>query len=198
MRGQLRDQRNRAVHVRQDHAIAGTQIGTDEADNGGQGVFTRLGYGRTAWFKDTGDAGQRVLPGLQNALHIGRVQTGSSGTVQPEDVGALWQRFNPHSRLMRIWAEVRIDAAFSEAALPVARGRRSPHDCEMRVLITSNDIVRLSFLSALLTDAGIEAVLLDNHTSILEGSVGAIPRRLVVHADAYDRACRILRSAGEW
>jgi hypothetical protein len=68
----------------------------------------------------------------------------------------------------------------------------------MRVLVTSNDIVRLSFLSALLTDAGIDTVLLDNHTSILEGSAGAIPRRLVVHPDEYAKACHILRSAGEW
>jgi hypothetical protein len=58
-------------------------------------------------------------------------------------------------------------------------------------------MVRLSFLTALLADAGIEAVLLDGHTSVLEGSAGAIPRRLVVSADNYSRACRILRDADE-
>ncbi len=68
----------------------------------------------------------------------------------------------------------------------------------MRVVVTSNNLVRLSFVTALLADAGIEAVLLDNHTSILEGSAGAIPRRLVVSPDDFDRACRILRDAGEW
>jgi hypothetical protein len=68
----------------------------------------------------------------------------------------------------------------------------------MRVLVTSNNVVRLSFLTALLADAGIEAVLLASHTSILEGSAGAIPRRLVVSTDDYARACRILRDAGEW
>jgi Putative prokaryotic signal transducing protein len=67
----------------------------------------------------------------------------------------------------------------------------------MRVVVTSNNVVRLSFLTALLADAGIEAVLLDGHTSVLEGSAGAIPRRLVVSADDYARACRILREAGE-
>ncbi|HEY4172530.1 MAG TPA: DUF2007 domain-containing protein [Rhodopila sp.] len=67
----------------------------------------------------------------------------------------------------------------------------------MRVVITSNNMVRLSFLTALLADAGIEAVLLDSHTSVLEGSAGAIPRRLVVSADNYSRACHILRDAGE-
>lgn len=67
----------------------------------------------------------------------------------------------------------------------------------MRVVATSNNVVRLSFLTALLADAGIEAVLLDGHTSVLEGSAGAIPRRLVVSTNDYSRACRILREAGE-
>jgi hypothetical protein len=68
----------------------------------------------------------------------------------------------------------------------------------MRVVITSNDPVRLSFLTALLADAGIEATLLDGHTSVLEGSAGAIPRRLVVNNDDFVRARRLLRDAGEW
>ena len=68
----------------------------------------------------------------------------------------------------------------------------------MQAVVTSNDPVRLSFLTALLADAGIEAFLLDSHTSVLEGSAGAIPRRLVVSTDDYARACRILREAGEW
>jgi Putative prokaryotic signal transducing protein len=68
----------------------------------------------------------------------------------------------------------------------------------MRVVITSNDPVRLSFLTALLADAGIEATLLDGHTSVLEGSAGAIPRRLVVNNDDFPRARRLLRDAGEW
>ena len=68
----------------------------------------------------------------------------------------------------------------------------------MRVVITSNNLVRLSFLTALLADAGIEAVLLDSHTSTLEGSAGAIQQRLMVRAEDHTRACRILRDAGEW
>ena len=67
----------------------------------------------------------------------------------------------------------------------------------MRVVATSNDPVRLSFLTALLADAGIESVLLDQHTSITEGSIGAIQRRLVVASDDYSRAHRVLVEAGE-
>ena len=67
----------------------------------------------------------------------------------------------------------------------------------MRVLLTSNDPVRLSFLTALLADAGIAAVVLDAHTSAVEGSIGAIPRRLMVAAEDETRARRMLAEAGE-
>ncbi len=67
----------------------------------------------------------------------------------------------------------------------------------MRVLATSNDPVRLSFLTALLADAGIAAVVLDAHTSAIEGSIGAIPRRLMVAAEDEQRARRVLAEAGE-
>ena len=67
----------------------------------------------------------------------------------------------------------------------------------MRVVTTSNNLVRLSFLTALLRDAGIESVLLDGHVSSVEGSIGAIPRRLAVAAGDEAQARRVLREAGE-
>jgi hypothetical protein len=67
----------------------------------------------------------------------------------------------------------------------------------MRVVATSNDPVRLSFLTALLADAGIGSVLLDQHMSAVEGSIGAIPRRLMVASEDYSRARRVLAEAGE-
>ena len=67
----------------------------------------------------------------------------------------------------------------------------------MQVLLTSNDPVRLSFLTALLRDAGIRAVVLDTHTSAVEGSIGAIPRRLAVRLEDERRARQVLREAGE-
>ena len=67
----------------------------------------------------------------------------------------------------------------------------------MRTLVTSNDLVRLSFIHALLRDAGIEALLLDAHVSAVEGSIGAIPRRLVVLSEDERQARRILVEAGE-
>lgn len=68
----------------------------------------------------------------------------------------------------------------------------------MRTVATTNDPVRLSFLHALLRDAGIGAVLLDTHVSAVEGSIGAIPRRLVVPEREWSLARRVLSEAGEW
>ena len=68
----------------------------------------------------------------------------------------------------------------------------------MRTVLATNDPVRLSFLRALLRDAGIDAVLLDAHVSAVEGSIGAIPRRLAVAEGDWQRARRVLSEAGEW
>jgi hypothetical protein len=70
-------------------------------------------------------------------------------------------------------------------------------DVAMKEIIRTNDAVKLSWLSVLLADAGIEALVLDTHTSIIEGSIGAIPRRLMVSDEDYLRARQVLQGAGE-
>jgi hypothetical protein len=65
----------------------------------------------------------------------------------------------------------------------------------MRTIVATNDAVRLSFVVAVLRDAGIEPLVLDAQTSAVEGSLGAIPRRVVVPADEEARALRVLREA---
>ena len=67
----------------------------------------------------------------------------------------------------------------------------------MRVIATSNDPVRISFLMALLGDAGIRCILLDHYASAVEGSIGAIPRRLMVAEEDLHQASRVLLEAGE-
>ena len=67
----------------------------------------------------------------------------------------------------------------------------------MEELLRTNDVVRLSWLVALLGDSGIEAIVLDTHTSILEGSIGALPRRLMVRTEDAERARRLLVETGE-
>ncbi len=67
----------------------------------------------------------------------------------------------------------------------------------MHVLLVTNDLVRLSFLTSLLRDAGIDATVLDGQVSAVEGSIGAIPRRLAVATADRHQAMRVLREAGE-
>ncbi len=47
-------------------------------------------------------------------------------------------------------------------------------------LLRSNDIVYLSFVRHMLDGEGIDHVLLDEFTSAVEGSINAIPRRILV------------------
>jgi hypothetical protein len=67
----------------------------------------------------------------------------------------------------------------------------------MRIVATTNDPVRLSYLTSLLSEAGIESLVLDLHASVIEGSAGAIQRRLAVAAKDERRALQILAEAGE-
>lgn len=67
----------------------------------------------------------------------------------------------------------------------------------MRELIRTNDAALLSFLDAVLADAGIAAVVLDVHTSVIEGSAGAIPRRVMVDDDDHAAAERLLAAIGK-
>ena len=63
-------------------------------------------------------------------------------------------------------------------------------------LIRTNDPVTLNFAAEKLREAGVEPFVLDSHMSILDGSVGAIPRRLMVTDDDAGLARTILHSAG--
>lgn len=67
----------------------------------------------------------------------------------------------------------------------------------MRELLRSNEMVFLSWLDALLKSEDIEIFMLDGHMSVLEGSAGAILRRVMVADEDYDRAKRVLQDAGE-
>jgi len=66
----------------------------------------------------------------------------------------------------------------------------------METLLATNNIVTISFAQAVLKDAGIEHVVFDQHSSIIEGSIGIIPKRLMVLGEDMDAARRALTLAG--
>ncbi len=63
-------------------------------------------------------------------------------------------------------------------------------------LIRTNDPVTLNFAADRLREEGIEPFVMDQHMSILDGSIGAIPRRLMVVEDDEGRARTVLHAAG--
>ena len=66
----------------------------------------------------------------------------------------------------------------------------------MREILRSNDAVLISFAQSLLRQAGIGTFLADQHISLVEGSIGAFPRRLLVGASDWEAAREVLGSAG--
>ena len=70
----------------------------------------------------------------------------------------------------------------------------------MKVIVRANDPVLISFVEALFRDAGIGTHVADAHMSIMEGSIGALPRRVLVHDEDWSRAAQLLEEAdlGQW
>ncbi|MDD7910507.1 MULTISPECIES: DUF2007 domain-containing protein [Pseudovibrio] len=66
----------------------------------------------------------------------------------------------------------------------------------MEELLRTNNAVTISFVEALLGEAGIIFFVADTNMSILDGSLGFLPRRILVHADEIDRARQLLVEAG--
>ncbi|MEP9385785.1 DUF2007 domain-containing protein [Mesorhizobium sp. KR9-304] len=66
----------------------------------------------------------------------------------------------------------------------------------MKELIRTNDAVVISFVESLLKDAGIGCLVADQNMSVLDGSIGILPRRVMVLEDDMDAARRILVDAG--
>lgn len=64
-------------------------------------------------------------------------------------------------------------------------------------LLRTNDLVLISWLRAVLAAENIEMVVLDNYTSVLEGSAFAIPRRVMVIDEDYSRARRLFDAASQ-
>ena len=66
----------------------------------------------------------------------------------------------------------------------------------MKELLRSNDPVLLSYVSALLEEARIDFIVADLNMSVLEGSIGALPRRVLVESARLGQARKVLTEAG--
>lgn len=66
----------------------------------------------------------------------------------------------------------------------------------MRAIIKTNNPVTLSFAQSVLKDTGIESFILDSNISVMEGSIGAFLKRLMVVDEDEAAARRALSLAG--
>ena len=66
--------------------------------------------------------------------------------------------------------------------------RLRPISAPMDELLRSNDPVFLSFVRHVLDEEGIHHLVLDEHMSVLEGSLGILPRRILVLREDLARA----------
>lgn len=66
----------------------------------------------------------------------------------------------------------------------------------MEELLRTTDPTLIPFATALLAGEDIDCFPLDVNMSVLEGSIGAIPRRLMVHAEDIERARKVLSDNG--
>ena len=63
-------------------------------------------------------------------------------------------------------------------------------------LVRTNDLVLISLVETLLTQAGVAFFVADQHMSVAEGSLGFLPRRIMIDAGERERARRLMRDAG--
>jgi len=66
----------------------------------------------------------------------------------------------------------------------------------VRELMRTNDMVLMSAVGALLDGADIHHLVLDGNMSVVEGSLGVLPRRILVHDDDAKAARSLLTEAG--
>lgn len=66
----------------------------------------------------------------------------------------------------------------------------------MREILRTNDMVVLSFARTVLGEAGIEVIQADTHMSVMEGSIGMFPRRMLVLEEDWHKARTALQEAG--
>ena len=66
----------------------------------------------------------------------------------------------------------------------------------MRELLRTTDPTVIAFATALLRGEGIDCFPLDHNMSVLEGSIGILPRRLMVRTEDWDDARTVMEDNG--
>jgi hypothetical protein len=90
-----------------------------------------------------------------------------------------------------------VATALDRGGPAAAAGARAPSGLDtLREIVRTNDPVLISAIEALFTGAHIAYLVLDQNMSIMEGSIGMLPRRILVEDDAENAARKLLTDAG--
>ena len=183
--------RPRALPALVDHVVVQQRRGVDELDRGREAdVVVALG---TAAEPGRGERQQRAQP-LAAGLDQMR---GDLGDARGRRAEAMRSRITPETRAIsgasrcarRSWG---VGPGCSEAAL-APRCAAAMLISAMRELLRTTDPTVIAFATALLDGEGIETFPLDVNMSVLEGSIGILPRRLMVRDRDHFRAAAVLR-----
>ena len=66
----------------------------------------------------------------------------------------------------------------------------------MKELFSTNDITKFVYAETILNSNNIVSFTLDDNISVLEGSIGILPRRLMVLENDYEQALELLENFG--
>lgn len=150
---------------------------------------------------DLGNHGYfRAGPGQDGGvdpLHIGRDETDQR--FDRGVLGGLERYNNRHAGLHICYAEITIGTVTwrGKCMLAIDSAHMAEQESgQLRELVRTNDIVLMSAIGALLDGAHIDHLVADQNMSIIEGSLGILPRRILVHEEDVDAARQVLADAG--
>jgi DNA-binding MltR family transcriptional regulator len=96
----------------------------------------------------------------------------------------------------RMMVSQRLNPSYDAAGFMVSICQRLPEGTLVKEIMRTNDTVLVSAVEALLDSAGIGHLVLDQNMSVLEGSLGILPRRVLVADEEVKSARQLLVDAG--
>ena len=209
-----------AKRARVHHIVVQQRGGVDELDGGGEidvlvaGVAAHPGGGEGQHGPQPLAARIDQVPGqvrdqVDRAAHagmdhlVGRGHVGCDQRVQPFDGRNAVRGWLCGFQASTSIGPCRGGPGFCDIARRLWPGQagQTPHcgineartDRHMRPVLKTNNPVLLSFAQSLLSDAQIECVVFDENASVMDGSLGILPRRLMVADEDVERGQAVLR-----
>ena len=194
-----------------DHVVVQERRGVHEFDRGGELDVARSGVAAQPGGRERQDRPQPLAAGRNEMVGDLRdhrdVRSGArqDGLVHPLHVVGDERRQRLDQAIGRSFFE-RNDNSHETLSLarprhstiktPKRRGKCAPRGSPLVEILRTNDLVLISVIESLLRAAGVGFFVADQHMAAVEGSLGFLPRRILVDAREEARARRLLTEAG--